>query len=50
MWMLSIVTNTYNIKNVDVPKDAPYNFTSGDVVVSFFLLQLQKVIFTDMSK
>ena len=45
MWMLSIVTNTNNIDNLNVPKDAPYDFTSGDVVVSILLLKLQKVNF-----
>ena len=36
--------NTKHIKIPNVPKDAPYDFTSGDIVVLFFLLQLQKVI------
>jgi hypothetical protein len=32
MWMLAISSNTHDIKNVNVPKDAPYNFTSGDII------------------
>jgi hypothetical protein len=44
--MLAISTNTHDIENVNVPKDAPCNFTSGDVVASILLSQLQKVIFT----
>jgi hypothetical protein len=45
MWMLATSSNTHDIENVNVPKDAPYNFTSGDIIAKILLLKLQKVIF-----
>jgi hypothetical protein len=43
-WMLATAMNMKHIEITNVPTDAQCNFTSGDIVVSFFSLQLQKVI------